>query len=75
MAKQLVFKEEARRKLQSGVDVVDKRVEALERLTAQLTIEDAEQVSADSPVAGKTVVFTGTLERMTRDEAKARAQG
>ena len=49
-------------------------VEALERLTAQLTIEDAQQVSADSPVAGKTVVFTGTLERMTRDEAKAKAQ-
>ena len=28
----------------------------------------------DSPIAGKTVVFTGTLEKMTRDEAKARAQ-
>jgi DNA ligase (NAD+) len=28
----------------------------------------------DSPVAGKTVVFTGTLERMTRAEAKARAE-
>ena len=28
-----------------------------------------------SPVAGKTVVFTGALERMTRSEAKARAEG
>ena len=46
----------------------------LDRLTAQLEIEDAETVAADSPVAGKTVVFTGTLERMTRDEAKAKAQ-
>ena len=27
-----------------------------------------------SPVAGKTVVFTGTLARMTRNEAKARAE-
>jgi DNA ligase (NAD+) len=33
-----------------------------------------EQRSADSPVAGKTVVFTGTLETMTRPEAKARAE-
>ena len=35
--------------------------------------QDAEKPVMDSPVAGKTVVFTGTLERMTRDEAKARA--
>jgi DNA ligase (NAD+) len=31
-------------------------------------------VATTSPVAGKTVVFTGTLERMTRDEAKAQAE-
>jgi len=30
--------------------------------------------TGDSPVAGKTVVFTGSLERMTRDEAKAMAE-
>ena len=39
------------------------------------TIEDVEQPKADTPVAGKTVVFTGALERFTRDEAKARAEG
>ncbi len=46
----------------------------LQRLLAQLTIEDAAAPEAsDSPVAGKTVVFTGALERMSRDEAKAMA--
>ncbi|MFC6196763.1 NAD-dependent DNA ligase LigA [Ponticaulis profundi] len=40
-----------------------------------MQIEDAAQPkqAEDSPVAGKTLVFTGTLSRMTRDEAKARA--
>ncbi|WP_035304254.1 NAD-dependent DNA ligase LigA [Brevundimonas aveniformis] len=38
------------------------------------TIEDAERPQADSPVSGKIVVFTGSLERFTRDEAKARAE-
>lgn len=50
--------------------------ESIDRLIEQLEeIEDASQPDVgDSPVAGKTVVFTGTLERMTRAEAKARAE-
>ena len=47
---------------------------AIERLVKQVTIQPAEKVATDSAVAGKTVVFTGTLEKMTRDEAKAQAQ-
>lgn len=43
-------------------------------LVPHLTIADAKAVASDSPVAGKTVVFTGTLEQMTRDEAKAKAE-
>jgi DNA ligase (NAD+) len=46
----------------------------IERLAAQVRIRDAEKPRADSAVAGKTVVFTGTLEKMTRDEAKASAE-
>jgi DNA ligase (NAD+) len=43
-------------------------------LVEQLTIEDATRPRSDSAVAGKTVVFTGSLERLTRDEAKAQAE-
>jgi DNA ligase (NAD+) len=46
----------------------------VEALVAELTIADAAQPASHSPVAGKTVVFTGALERMTRDEAKAQAE-
>ena len=50
-------------------------IEVLTALEAQLSILPYEQPStSDSPVAGKTVVFTGTLEQMTRAEAKARAE-
>ncbi len=52
-----------------------RNLESLERLTDQLDIVDAEQPqTTDSPVAGKTVVFTGSLEQMSRAEAKARAE-
>jgi DNA ligase (NAD+) len=44
-------------------------------LMERLTVLEAEVPKAsNSPIAGKTVVFTGTLERMTRSEAKARAE-
>jgi len=45
----------------------------VEKLTKHVRILDAEKPK-DSPVAGKTVVFTGSLEKMTRDEAKATAE-
>lgn len=44
------------------------------RLLAQVTVMDTEAPSSESPVSGKTVVFTGKLEKFSRDEAKARAQ-
>jgi DNA ligase (NAD+) len=47
---------------------------AFARLVAELTVIPPEAPSSESPVAGKTVVFTGTLEKMTRAEAKARAE-
>lgn len=42
-------------------------------LLREIEIIDGEAPASESPVAGKTVVFTGALEAMTRDEAKARA--
>jgi DNA ligase (NAD+) len=53
----------------------DRNIAALDELAAEVTVEDAARAdAADSPIAGKTVVFTGTLETMTRPEAKARAE-
>jgi DNA ligase (NAD+) len=46
----------------------------VERLTKEVTILDAEKPKTDSKIAGKTVVFTGSLEKMTREEAKATAE-
>ncbi len=48
--------------------------EMLDALLREVTPETVEPAAAQSPVAGKTVVFTGSLERMTRDEAKAMAE-
>jgi DNA ligase (NAD+) len=42
-------------------------------LLAEVTVRPAARPRSDSAIAGKTIVFTGTLEKMTRDEAKARA--
>ena len=50
-------------------------VSAVDDLLAQVTVRDHERVAATpSPVTGKTVVFTGTLTRMGRNEAKASAE-
>ena len=50
-------------------------IAGIDRLVAHLNIQDAVRPdTSGSPVAGKTVVFTGTLEKMTRAEAKARAE-
>ena len=46
----------------------------VERLKKQVEVLDAEKPKTDSAIAGKTVVFTGSLEKMTREEAKAQAE-
>ena len=46
---------------------------SIDRLVAQLDVEPVEGAEGGA-LAGKTVVFTGTLERMTRAEAKGRAE-
>jgi DNA ligase (NAD+) len=46
----------------------------VERLTKEVKILDAERPKKDTAIAGKTVVFTGALEKMTREEAKAQAE-
>lgn len=49
-------------------------LEMVNSLARELTVADAAQPKQDTVVAGKTVVFTGGLERLTRDEAKAQAE-
>lgn len=52
-----------------------RNLEVVGRLLEEVTPQAAETPSGEgSPVAGKTVVFTGSLEKFTRDEAKARAE-
>ncbi len=79
--------EEAREELDSIDHVGETVIEALaayfaeehnrrivKRLTDEVRILDAERPKRHSAVAGKTVVFTGSLEKMTREEAKAMAE-
>ena len=59
----------------TGFFAEDHNREIMDDLAAELNVTDFEPPSTEgSPVAGKTVVFTGTLEVMTRSEAKARAE-
>ncbi len=46
----------------------------VERLTREVRTQEAEKPATNTVVAGKTVVFTGSLEKMTREEAKAMAE-
>ena len=52
-----------------------RNTEVIASLLKEVQPQEAEQpVTSGSPVAGKTVVFTGSLEKFTRDEAKAKAE-
>ena len=51
-----------------------RNVEAVDELLREIEVKPAEQPRKSSPVSGKTVVFTGSLTKFTRDEAKAVAE-
>ena len=53
----------------------DHNLSLVDSLLAELRVTPAERPKTDTAVAGKTIVFTGALEKMTRDEAKAQAEG
>ena len=78
---------EARQELDAMDQIGDSVIESLtsyfseshnagmvDHLAREVRILDAERPAAQSPIAGKTIVFTGRLEQMTRDEAKALAE-
>ena len=52
----------------------EKNMKMLDELVAELKIKDDKGITAKSPLSGKTVVFTGSLTKMTRQEAKAKAE-
>lgn len=50
-------------------------IDIIDRLTDQVHVEDFHSTVSDhAPLSGKTVVFTGTLQAMSRAEAKATAE-
>jgi DNA ligase (NAD+) len=53
---------------------VSHNMAAIKDLCSEVSVQDAKPVMSESVIAGKTVVFTGTLEMVTRAEAKARAE-
>ena len=52
----------------------DHNLALVDSLLDELTVIPTERPKTDTAIAGKTVVFTGSLEKMTRDEAKAQAE-
>jgi DNA ligase (NAD+) len=78
---------EARQELDAMDQIGDSVIESLtsyfsethnagmvDRLAKEVRMLEAERPATESPIAGKTIVFTGRLEQMTRDEAKALAE-
>jgi DNA ligase (NAD+) len=51
-----------------------RNVKALDELLKEIDVLPVERAKSDTAVAGKTVVFTGSLTKFTRDEAKAAAE-